>query len=66
MEEILKLTCFPGSTVLVPFLGSGVTLRAAYKTGHVGFGWDLSQVHKAKFLKKVQLEQEDSDDNSSD
>lgn len=57
MEEILKLTCFPGSTVLVPFLGSGVTLRAAYKTGHVGFGWDLSQIHKAKFLKKVQLEQ---------
>lgn len=63
MEEILKLTCFPGSVVVVPFLGSGVTLRAAYKTGHTGFGWDLSPIHKAKFLKKVQLEQ--ANDHSS-
>lgn len=53
MEEILRICCFPGSVIVVPFLGSGVTLRAAYKTGHTGFGWDLSELHKAKFLRKV-------------
>ena len=62
MEEILNLTCFPGSVVMVPFLGSGVTLRAAYKTGHTGFGWDLSEVHKAKFLRKVAEESENGTD----
>jgi len=53
MEEILNTCLFPGSTIIVPFLGSGATLRAAYKTGHIGFGWDLSEEHKKGFLKNV-------------
>lgn len=53
IEEILRTTLFPGSTVAVPFLGSGATLRAAYKLGHTGFGWDLSGKNKARFLRKV-------------
>jgi ParB/RepB/Spo0J family partition protein len=50
LEEIINICCFPGSTVLVPFLGSGVTLRAAYKLGHNGFGWDLSTTFRDAFL----------------
>lgn len=57
MEEILATVLFPGSTVMVPFLGSGVTLRAAYKLTHTGFGWDLSEKNKERFLKKVAEDQ---------
>lgn len=53
MKEILATTCFPGSSIIVPFLGSGVTLRAAYQQGHTGFGWDLSEENKRKFLRRV-------------
>jgi ParB/RepB/Spo0J family partition protein len=53
MTEILDTFCYPGSIVVVPFLGSGVTLRACYKKSLVGFGWDLDQVTKKKFLSKV-------------
>jgi len=54
MEELLNLCLDPGSHILVPFLGSGVTLRAAYRLKHTGIGWDLSQTHKDSFLRKVQ------------
>lgn len=53
MEEILRVILFPGSRVLVPFLGSGVTLRAVYRLGHTGIGWDLSGKHKDGFLRRV-------------
>lgn len=53
LTDILDTMLLPGSKVLVPFLGSGVTLRAAYKLGHTGFGWDMSDKHKARFLRKV-------------
>lgn len=53
MKEIVDTVCFPGSTILVPFLGSGVTLRAAYQLSHTGFGWDLSEENKRKFLRRV-------------
>jgi ParB/RepB/Spo0J family partition protein len=56
MEEVLGTVLFPGSTVMVPFLGSGVTLRAAYKLNHVGFGWDLSEENQKRFLKKVEAD----------
>jgi len=47
-----------GANILVPFLGSGVTLRAAYKAGHTGFGFDLSQNNKDRFLDIVAMELE--------
>jgi site-specific DNA-methyltransferase (adenine-specific) len=53
MMDIIDTIIFPGSRVLIPFLGSGVTLRACYKLKHTGFGWDLSQEHKDGFLKRV-------------
>lgn len=62
MEEVINTCLFPGSVILVPFLGSGATLRAAYRTGHTGFGWDLSEEHKKRFLKKVADETEEPKD----
>lgn len=53
LQEIVKTLCFPGSSILVPFLGSGVTLRAAYSLGHTGWGYDLSEENKKRFLKRV-------------
>lgn len=53
LRDILESIPLPGSTILVPFLGSGATLRAAYATGHTGMGFDLSEVHKERFLKQV-------------
>lgn len=54
MIELLDTFTFPGHAVLVPFLGSGVTLLAAYAKDVVGVGWDLSQEHKDRFLLRVQ------------
>jgi adenine-specific DNA-methyltransferase len=61
MKAILDTCLLPGSTILVPFLGSGVTLRAAYKTGHTGFGWDMSANYKDAFLKKVAEDVKEAD-----
>lgn len=56
LVDILATTCFPGSRIIVPFLGSGVSLRAAYGLGHTGFGWDLSARNKELFLRRVRGE----------
>jgi ParB/RepB/Spo0J family partition protein len=53
MLEILMTICQPGARIIIPFLGSGVTLRAAYMLQHTGYGYDLSQRHKDSFLKQV-------------
>lgn len=66
MAEVLACCCFPGSRIMVPFLGSGVTLRAAYALGHTGFGWDLSERHKELFLRKVRGEIVEGEEDASD
>jgi ParB family chromosome partitioning protein len=38
---------------IIPFLGSGSCLRALYKKGHIGIGWDLDEENKRYFLSKV-------------
>jgi|TARA_Y100000310_G_scaffold69164_1_gene64601 ParB-like chromosome segregation protein Spo0J len=53
MSEIIKTFCFPGARIIVPFLGSGVTLRAAYMNNMVGFGWDLDKFTKTRFVNAV-------------
>lgn len=60
IKEILRITLFPGSSILCPFLGSGATLRAGYRLGHTGLGWDLSEDHKKGFLRRVQEDQKES------
>jgi ParB/RepB/Spo0J family partition protein len=53
-SELLEVFTAPSSIVLVPFLGSGVTLRAAYLSGRRGFGYDLNGEYKDRFLLAVQ------------
>ena len=58
MVEILETFTFPGVRCVVPLLGSGATLRAAYRTGRIAFGWDLSAEHRKKFLARVADDEE--------
>lgn len=66
LQEIISTICFPGCSILVPFLGSGVTLRAAYSLGHTGWGYDLSAENKRLFLKRVYEDGEASTPNKVD
>lgn len=61
IKEILNVILLPGSNILVPFLGSGATLRAAYRLGHTGIGWDLSSDHKDAFLRRVEEDQKEKE-----
>lgn len=54
IQDILESLGGPLSSVLVPFLGSGATLRAAYNLGMKGLGWDLSGEYKKQFLLAVE------------
>lgn len=54
MEEVLSTVGIDLQTVLVPFLGSGVTLRAAYKLGMKAHGWDLSSEYKDRFMLDIE------------
>lgn len=56
MQEILTTFGFPGSVLMVPFCGSGNTLRAAYTCGMIPFGWDLTKEYKDPFLAQVELD----------
>lgn len=53
-DDLLKTFAFPGAIVCIPFLGSGVTLRAAYRGGMTGFGWDKSKKFKDLFLLSLE------------
>lgn len=54
MREILKTFGWPNNIVLIPFLGSGATLRACYAESMIGFGWELNAENKPKFLAAVE------------
>lgn len=58
MIEILNTFVYPGSVIMCPFLGSGVTLRAAYACGLTGFGWDVSDRYKDQFVGNVLKDKE--------
>lgn len=62
MRCILEVCLMPHSQIVIPFLGSGVTLRAAYKLGHTGLGWDLSQGYKNAFLRRIADDQKEGDE----
>jgi site-specific DNA-methyltransferase (adenine-specific) len=55
IQEILNTLCIPGvGKVLVPFLGSGNTLRAAFRHGMGGIGWDIDgEETKLRFIKRL-------------
>lgn len=58
-QELLVTFAYPGSIVLVPFLGSGSTLRAAYTCGMHAFGWDLEGSYKDSFIAQVEKDLEE-------
>lgn len=69
MEAILETLVATRSNIFVPFLGSGVTLRACYKLGLTGWGYDLNGEYKDKFMLAVEQDTKDldkDDDESED
>lgn len=58
MIDLVGTFAYPGSIMLVPFLGSGVTLRAGYYHDVKGFGWDLNEDTRDRFLLRVKEDDE--------
>lgn len=54
IREILSTFEYPGCTCLVPFLGSGTTLRALYAEDMNGFGFELNKENKDHFMLEVE------------
>ncbi len=59
MEELLKTFTWEGSRVLVPFAGSGNTLRASYNLNMFSIGYDLSKEYKDAYTARVLSEVKD-------
>lgn len=49
-EQLLNIFTFPNAVTLCPFLGSGVFLKTAYSLDRTGFGWELNERNKRRFL----------------
>ena len=63
MVEILDTFMALPGVIVSPFLGSGATLRAAYESGRAGFGYDLVEENKHRFIAKLNAEhKEDRED----
>jgi site-specific DNA-methyltransferase (adenine-specific) len=53
MKELYDTFSFPGSRLLIPFLGSGNGLLAATQLGYSAIGYELSKGYKDSFLIKA-------------
>jgi DNA modification methylase len=53
MKDVYETFAFPGSRILIPFLGSGNGLIAAHQLGMTGIGFELSKSYRDSFLVKV-------------
>lgn len=62
MKEIMDTFCWPKSNVCVPFMGSGVTVRAVYMNQSMGFGWDLDELCKRRFINSVYKDMKGGED----
>lgn len=57
IRDILSTFLYPGARVVVPFLGSGNSLIAAYQEGaKLCWGWELSESYRNGFLVKAKAE----------
>lgn len=65
IQELLGTLGVVRRVVLVPFLGSGATLRAAYNLGMSAFGWDLNGEYKNKFMLAVEEDARHLNDSGS-
>jgi len=52
-SDIYETFAFPGSRVLIPFLGSGNGLISAHQLGMSAVGFELGEGHRNSFLVKV-------------
>lgn len=62
MEAILESLVSIRSAVFIPFVGSGVTLRACYKLGMLGWGYDITGEYKDKFMLAVEEDTRELDE----
>ena len=53
IQDVIETFVQPGTRILVPFLGSGNTLLAASNLGMQGFGYDLGDNYKDKYIIRV-------------
>ena len=53
MKMLISALIAPAQHILIPFLGSGATLRAAYDCGNFGIGFDSNSQYKDKFLFNI-------------
>ncbi len=53
MEQIYRTFAFPGSRILIPFLGSGSGLIAAHNCGLQPVGFELSKAYRDAFLVRI-------------
>ena len=53
IEEILKTFAWEEARVVVPFAGSGNTLRAAHNCGMIPWGCDLEQEYKDGYTARL-------------
>ncbi len=53
MAEILETFANPGAQILIPFLGSGVTLNAAFNCKMNAFGTDLGEEYKEAYVARL-------------
>ncbi len=65
MQEILSTFVYTEKMrILVPFLGSGVTIRAAFNLGMLATGWDLSEEYRNKFLLQIREDVKSAESNT--
>jgi len=53
IQDIMQTFCWEGSSVLIPFLGSGNSILAANNLGLTAFGWELSKAYKDSYTVRV-------------
>lgn len=53
LVELLTTFVEPGSTVLVPFLGSGNTIRAAYEAKMMAYGYDMNKKYRESYIVRL-------------
>lgn len=58
MKDLLSSLILPGSHVLVPFAGSGTTMRACYLLGNFPLGFDLNGEYKDRYMLEVREDYE--------
>lgn len=56
MKELVETFINPGSKAIIPFHGSGNTLRALLQHGCTGIGWELDEQLKLKCMLRIEAD----------